>query len=345
MTQEKPEILSFTERIELRSASSLVDNARYPLTEDVHTALLKALDVETGQIERSVRAQEFARLLAAESAEELARHRVEETRKAVAEAEEDKAHQSGGSWVKTMLWALCGVACFAAEFALTWTALCFVLNVQRYSVLGVLLGLAPPSGLAVLEVVLARLFEEPWQRVRSAAASSRGWVVNITMGVLLVALAAGNGLTILHLAKAREEAGKAARTLADVRANSAAEIDQKAIDRAVLSVSLLVSIDGALFLLLSLAEGARLRSRIRNEREVKRSREEFVRLEGEYGAVQSAAGSAREDYKYVDEKAHLSAERYRSVCLLQIAEKSAAAHLERPIEEFVDRALRLQAIA
>jgi hypothetical protein len=346
MTQEKHEILSFNGRIEIDSAASLIQSAQYPLTEDLHAALVKTLDVECGQLDQSVRNQEFARVLASESTEELARNRVAEARKEVAEAEQAaKTHGARGSWVKVAIWTLCGTACFAAEFVLTWTALCFVLNVERFSVLGVLLGLAPPSGLAVLEVVLARLFEEPWQRMRAATASPRGLLVRITMGILLVVLAAGNGLTILHLAKAREEAGKATRALADTHDNTPAQIDQEAIDRAVLSVSLLVTIDGALFLLLSLAEGARLRSRIRIDREVRRSRNEFLRLEGELAGAQSATGSARESWKTVDEKARLCAERYRTHCLYRMNEKTAAFQLNRPIEELIDRSLRLRVMA
>ena len=346
MTQEKHEVLSFTERIDFDSTSSLIQSAQYPLTEELHTALVKSLDVECGQLEQSVRDQEFARVLAAEGAEELALNRLQEARQAFVEADQAaKAHPARGSWVKAVIWTICGTACFAAEFVLTWTALCFVLNVERFSILGVLLGLAPPSGLAVLEVVLARLFEEPWQRVRAAAASPRGLLVHITMGVLLMALAAGNGLTILHLAKAREEAGKATRALADTHSTAPVQIDQEAIDRAVLSVSLLVSIDGALFLLLSLAEGARLRTRIRIDREVKRSRNEFLRVEGELASAQSATGRARESWKTVDEKARLCADRYRTQCIYRMAEKTAASQMSRPIEELVDRSLRLRALA
>lgn len=343
MTQEKHRIYSYTEQVELVSVNSLIGSARYPLADDSRVALLQTLDAECGQIIRSVHEQEFAAVRETELAGALAKERLDSGRVALAAAESAEQHaRPSGSWVKVVIWALCAAACFAAEFVLSWNALCFVLNVERRTVLGLLLGLAPPSGLAVLEVFLARMFEDPWQRARSGLDDSGRRVAHVAMAVLLIILALGNGAMILCLAKAREEAGKAARVLFDTRSAAAATIDQGAIDRAVLWVSLLVTIDGSVFLLLSLADGARLRQRMLLVRAASHAREKSIRLEDEYSKATAAADSAHERWGSVAAKANLAAERYRTHCRYLIAEKTAAAQRTTPIEELVEQSLRLR---
>lgn len=173
MTQEKPGTLSRTVRIEIGSAASLITEATHASAGDVLVAVLRAVEAECGQIARSV-AQDVYGLQSAEMEEESLRARAAAARAVLSVAEEAAGEGSRhGSWVKVTLWSLFAAACFDAEFVLTWTALCFVLNVHRMTVLGVLLGAAPPSGLAVLEIFLARLFEEPWQKVRGTAASGK----------------------------------------------------------------------------------------------------------------------------------------------------------------------------
>jgi hypothetical protein len=207
------------------------------------------------------------------------------------------------------------------------------------TVLGVLLGAAPPSGLAVLEIFLARLFEEPWQKMRGVATSKKKLAINFAMAALLVSLALGNAVMITHLAKAREEAAKLQRTLSDPDSGTEAEIDQKAIDRAILLVSILVSVDGAVFLLLSLGEGSILVLRRRLKRKVEQMRSACERLESSLSAAKAKAAAFREDAKIAEEKAALTAERYRTQCHFLLAKKIAADR-GRPIEELIERALR-----
>ena len=147
--------------------------------------------------------QAYSSMRTAEVEAELATSRLQAGRAALDHTKTAAdAGDRRGSWLKILIWTPCAAACFAAEFVLCWNGLCFVLN----TVLGMLLGLAPPSGLAVQEVVIARLFEDPWQELRRSVASTRRTVVRVAMAVLLAALAAGNGITIWHLAKAREVA-------------------------------------------------------------------------------------------------------------------------------------------
>ncbi len=330
-----------TERIRLNSAATLIDAAKAPFTQDSATAAREVIEAECGQLARSIPERAYAELHSAEAAAELASKRLLDSNAALA-GEEQKLRNgaAGGSWVKVGLWLACTVACFAAEFVLTWTALCFVMDIPRFTVLGVLLGLAPPCGLAVLEVSLARLFEEPWQRMQLERESRRRWVVNAAMGILLGALAVGNGATLVHLAKAREEAIKIQRDLTtdDDAPVESGKFDQPAIDRAILWISVCVCVDGSVFLLLALAESLRLRDHKRLEASVSSAHQARQKSEIEMASAQSRLKDAAEASRQADRDGSLAAERYRAHCHYLIAEKNAAGY-EVPLEDLINRAI------
>ncbi len=330
-----------TERIRLNSAASLIDAASAPFSDQSDAAVRGVVDAECGQLARSVPERACAELHAAEAAAELAAKRLADSEATVSRAGENlQTGPAGGSWIKVVLWLVCTVACFAAEFVLTWTALCFVLDIPRMTVLGVLLGLAPPCGLAVLEVALARLFEEPWQRLRSAPASRRRWAANISMGLLLGALAVGNGATLVHLAKAREEAIKIQRDLTsdDSSPEQPGKFYQAAIDRAILWIGVCVCVDGSVFLLLALAEGLRLRDRKRLENALAAARASRHSAENGRASAQSRLKDCEEAARLADHDGSLAAERYRAHCHYLIAAKNAAG-CEVPLEDIVNRSI------
>jgi hypothetical protein len=335
---------SSTEQIKLSAAASLIVAAKGPFSEESSTAVLEVLEAECGQLARSVSEKAYSEHHSAESAADLAGKRLKEGEAALADAE-DRARTvpSGGSWIKTLIWSFCSVACFAAEFVLTWTALCFVLDVPRMTVLGVLLGLAPPCGLAVLEVFLARLFEEPWQRLRTAPASARRLGTNLAMAALLAVLALGNGMTIVHLAKAREEAIKIQRDVLNEQDPPVTPVkfDQEAIDRAILWISVCVCVDGSVFLLLALAQGALLRDRSRMNAALAAARNARRNLEAELAAAGSRLKDCTEALREADQDAALAAERYRAHCHYLIAEKNSP-RSDAPLEELIDSAIRLR---
>lgn len=338
---------SSTEQINLSAAAVLIGAAKLPFSNESNGAILEILDAECSQVARSVSEKAYSELHSAETAAELTGKRLQESEMALAKAE-DRAGTAprGGSWIKVLIWSLCGLACFAAEFVLTWTALCFVLDVPRMTVLGVLLGLAPPCGLAVLELFLARLFEEPWQRLRSIPASPRHLGTNLAMAALLAGLALGNGVTIVHLAKAREEAIKIQHDVLDEQTDQAAPVkfDQGAIDRAVLWISVCVCVDGSLFLLLALAQGALLREGVKLKAAVAAARATRQNLETELATAVSRVKNATEAWKAASVDGTLAADRYRAYCHYLIAEKNAS-RLEVPLKDMIDRAIRLRVSA
>jgi hypothetical protein len=329
------------------AAANLVPNLKFPLRTDAREALLAIVDAECGQIQRAVTDQQYSAMRTAEADAELAAARLQAGRAALDQAKTaaDSADRRG-SWLKILIWAVCASACFAAEFVLSWNALCFVLNVEKWTVLGVLLGLAPPSALALLEVVIARLFEDPWQELRASAASTRRTVVRVAMAALLLALAAGNGITIWHLAKAREVAAQLESVLnrnltQDATEKELAKLDRTSIDQAVLWVSLSVSIDGAIFLLLSLGAGKEVHNRRIADRELAKARSEHARLETDAARTSSEADAVRESWKTIAEKAEGDAERYRAYCLYLLAQGEAMASAELSLEQQVSYALQL----
>jgi hypothetical protein len=335
------------ERVEMPAAANLPAGMRIPVGAEARDSFLAILDAECGQLRRAVADQHYSTMRDAEAEAELAAARFQAGKDALSQARSAAAAADRrGSWLKIVLWAFCAVACFAAEFVLSWNALCFVLNVEKWTVLGVLLGLAPPSGLAVLEVVFARLVEDPWQELRAAGASTRRTVVRVVMTLLLLALAAGNGITIWHLAKAREVAVQLESVLnrnltEEASEKELASLDRSAIDRAVLWVSLLVSIDGAIFLLLSLGAGKEIHHRKIADRELARARSEHARLETEAAKTSSEVDAVHESWKTVQEKAEGDAERYRAYCLYLLAYQEATASAELTLEQQVSRALQL----
>jgi len=334
------------ELVEMPAAANLLSDLRRPVSTEARESLLAILDAECGQLRHAVTNQEYSVMRTAESDAELAAARLRAGRTALDQAKTvADAADRRGNWLKILIWALCASACFSAEFVLSWNALCFVLNVEKWTVLGVLLGLAPPSALAMLEVVIARLFEDPWQELRSSAASARRAVVRVAMAVLLLALAAGNGVTIWHLAKAREVASQVESILnrnltPDATAKAMTALDRTEIDRSVLWVSLLVSLDGAIFLLLSLGAGQEIHNRRIADREVAKARSERARLETEAVRASSVADAVHESWKTVSEKAEGEAERYRAYCLYLLARQEAMAHAELTLEQQVSYALR-----
>jgi hypothetical protein len=344
VTVTKTELSHFAERYEIAGSPALIRAARYPLGPSGRQALLANIEAECGQIEQSSRRRDYAALREGESHASLCAERLEAARAASSRAEAAAA-SAAGSLLKTVIWAACSVACFAAEFVLTWHALCFVLNVPRYSLLGVLLGLAPPSGLAVIEVFLSRLFEEPWRALGPASSRTRRWAVKGAMALLLAAVAAGNALTVLHLAKAREESSRAERVLNVDGAETAAPIDNGAIDRAVLWVSLLVTVDGAIFLLLALREGASALSARGFRRKAAAFAVDRGRREEETAMACAQVECRRRQWECAEESARLDAARYRAFCLHLLEQAEVAAVLEKKVDTLVDESLRLAVVA
>lgn len=336
-----------SEHIRLESATSLIDAISHPLDPDAEHSLRAIVQQESEALAAACREHESSQLHEALAARDLARAQRDSGRARVAEAEAccREAEQRGAtaSWTRVAISSFCAAACFCAEFVLTWHALTFLLNVPKYSVLGVLLGLAPPSALGVLELVLLRLLENPWHSVRAAVGVSlwRRAAAATAMFVFLAGLAWGNVYTILLLAGAREEAARAQHTLLRNDGEPPPVVNRDAITRAVLAVSVCVSIDGAVFLLLALQEG-RQAFAVRGARHalgLARRRQDS--LDEACARAEAAAAVRSEAAREYQAVAVAVAERFRQQCRFRTAQKIAAVKLARSTGQTVEEALRL----
>ena len=326
----------------LKTAPELIRGIQYPQGEDVLEHLRRLVDQQGDEVAGACRRMLHRELTEADAAAVEAERRLRECRGQPASMESDLRHQSAqpeGNWAKAVICAISVCACFAAEFVLTWHALTFMLNVDKASLLGVLLGLAPPCALAVLEIALSRLLEEPWRRLRALPLASRhGRVMEGLMALFLVALAWGNIRTVLLLAQAREEAAKTQYALLHDDA-AAVEPDREVIRIAVVAVSVCVTIDGALFLLLCLIESRAIGLRLRTRREAARLAVRLELLASEAARLRAAAEVRRRSWQDGEETARLVAARFRSQCLFEIEESLSRSRLECEDEVRVRAAL------
>jgi hypothetical protein len=326
----------------LKTAPELIRGIQYPQHGQALEHLRRLVDEQGDEVASACRRMLHREFTEADVAAVEAERRLRECRGQYASVESDLRPQTAqleGSWAKAVICAISVCACFAAEFVLTWHALTFMLNVDKRSPLGVLLGLAPPCALAVLELALSRLLEEPWRRLRALPlATWRGRVMEGLMALFLVALAWGNVRTVLLLAQAREEAAKTQYALLHDDA-AAVEPDREVIRLAVVAVSVCVTIDGALFLLLCLIESRAVGLRLRTRREASRLRGRLELLASEAARTRADAEIRRSSWQDGEETARLAAAQFRSQCLFEMEESLTRSRLECEDEVRVRAAL------
>ena len=165
------------------------------------------------------------------------------------------------------------------------------------------------------------------------------------MITLLLGLAAGNLYTVLLLAEAREESARAQHNLMRDEGEETVKVDYAIINRAIVAVSLCVTVDGALFLLLALEEGRGIRSRRRWRRLVQHLRaahEEAARTLQEIEAEARGLEQGRAD---LESRAQVLAERFRCQCLFELEQRLHKIRRELPTEQLVQFGLRERSAA
>jgi hypothetical protein len=212
------------------------------------------------QVRRNVERDRVERLETARAEMTQAEARREAHAPRTAAAEAAYVACPAGSWVLALIMTPFFVACVTLEFVLSWVTLPLLLGIDQLSPVGVLLGVGPTGALAVLKLVIARLFEEPYQAVRHQAGALRPRILAIAlMTVFLLAVGVLNAYTIVLLADVREDVMLAARALAD----EPSSLEYTPVDSrtAIVAVSLAASIDGAIFFLVAWNEAVQWRRR------------------------------------------------------------------------------------
>jgi hypothetical protein len=206
--------------------------------------LLQACSVSHGQ---SYRLQKYRELKEAESAVDHLQQRKSEQQGLVAAAAERLAGLSEGGWVVGMMFIAGFVACFGAEFVFNWAILPWMLGVPPRSVLGIALAVAPATAPVVLDRILARLLGVTDSIDALASASGlTARVRSVARTIFLIVAGAATLYSIWVLADSRAIASAIMNSDTTTGLNA---LQQHVVDLSLLLVSLVLTVNGALFYL------------------------------------------------------------------------------------------------
>jgi hypothetical protein len=308
------------EQVPISYARDLIATIQSPLSEGELREIVSMINQESEQIAQACRQEYREKLEEVKAAEKEARSIMEQHRPKLIEAEQELRlkQTEPGNWIKAAVFIECFIACFIVEFVLTWYTLPFILSVRQFSFVGVMLAIAPTTALVILDIVLARLIEEPWQRAQAAGSSRQRTASWLAMGAFLLALGAMNIYTVSMLAEAREESMKAKRNLERLTGEGEIVVDTEALNRAVLAVSICVAIDGALFYLIGMAELRRLRAWMNSRRKTDRllAKQQYLESLHVLSEVEVAKNQALTEQ--IDALAETAAAHYRARHMLQV---------------------------
>lgn len=168
-----------------------------------------------------------------------------ECERALAAAEAKLAGAAGGAWMQGAVFLLAFAACFAAEFVFNWAVLPWLLGVAPRSLLGLALAIAPATAPIILDRILAR-FLGVGDAISALAGAVSVRIRGIARGVFLAAAGVATLYSIWVLAAAR---AVASAVMANETALGPTPPQQDVLDLSLLLISLVLTINGALFYL------------------------------------------------------------------------------------------------
>ncbi len=259
----------------------------------------------------------------------------------------ERATASEAAWARSvpgslgcaLLMAPFALSCLAMEFVISWTALSWLFGVSRDSLLGVMLGVGPTAALAVLKVIFARLFEQPYQALRDSSHRSplARLITQTAMGVFLVAVASFNLYTTTVQAKVREKVLTVARVM--LENNDVTTFEPVQSEAAVVATSLAVSLNGAILLVIAWNEAHNWR-RCRSAKKAARADQDRVRDLETVVAKATADASAR-THEDVGSAAKVAGDRRRAELLLLLHGEESRQAQARTAVQSVTRRLRM----
>jgi hypothetical protein len=319
------------------SAQEMINSIQPPLTETVKQAIVEAINVEGDQVADACRREQLEKLEIARAAEKSAADQTQQVRSQLEEAGKDLRSKEAepDSLVKQIVAYASFAGCSVCEFVLTWYTLPFILSVPQYSLAGIMLALAPTTALAILEVALARLIEEPWRKTQLAGSSGGNKKSVAVMTIFLVLLSASNILMVAWLAKAREESSNAKRNLERMEGETEVKVNQDVLDRAIMAVSICVAIDGALFFLIGMDEGRRRRERMKSRKIAAGLSDELQQLETRRTDAVKQVMIEQGALAGLDARAEAVAEHYRARLVFQLEQVANRPAQPRRPREYV----------
>jgi len=235
-----------------------------------------------------------------------------------------------------VIFILCVVVSFAAEFTLTFVSLPFILDIDRWSFLGIMVSLAPPTALIVLKIVIARLLEEPWQKIQSPDQPRVKRVIIVSlMTIFLTALAFLNLFTVMKLQAAREEAMKAKAAIRKAEVEKV-NVNQQVLNNAVLYVSLAVTLGGAVFFLFGFFEFQRAARRAGIKKRVGQSWVQQEWLESEHSEARAQMKIAQRAYEESKTEGEIAAASFRQHRIGQLKIKLESLYFNQDILKTVN---------
>lgn len=297
-----------------KDSCQLIQELQPPVPPEQERHVIAVIALEGNAVEHASRAADARGHATAIQRRALASVVTGEAGQKLVAAEEAEKDAVEASLVQAIIFSFCSFVCLGAEFTLTLVTLPFLLNIEQWSFLGFVLALAPTTAMIVLDRVLHRLLEDPWQRIRRVVhTAGQRIAVTAIMAVFLLGLGAGNLFTVFLLADARERATEirlAAETTTGAEENDSVAPERLAehraiVRKAVIAVSVFVTLDGALFCLLALSE-------IRAFSHARRLRQLVARCRAALDAARATLGQTEVQVAEADFDLGLSADRART---------------------------------
>lgn len=300
--------------IPVHSSQAVIKSVIKPTSEAAASHARNVIDQDAAMISAGYLRSTWTQLKEAEASHAVAADRLELIRGRAVRARKRLVRGGRGSWPRAILSVAAAVVCFAAEFAVSWETLPFLLNIRRSSFLGISTGLAPPTALLVLEVVVARLIERPWREMKAGSKSrlSRRFT-SLMMAAFLSAVGAANLYTIVVLASARGE-GITVRQALERLDDVDPSVNRELIEKAMVAVSFVLALDGAILLLLGFSQVRRLSARC----EVANLRWRQLKLQSKKSDAAATLEVGRQAWQEAEKDASARAARFREQRLLEL---------------------------
>ena len=228
------------EGVPLITASAVIKRLPEAITKPLQTQVHGLVDTEAAIIANDLTTQyrqEYETAVAQES--EIAQ-KIEEHEALCedAQVELQAARATPGSCIRSVIYWICAVCAALCEYYVTNVTLPMALDVDRNSLLGIALSLGPVVAFIFVEKPLEYLQKSAWRK---------------TYQTFLWVVLGANLATVVLIAQARHEVARVVQQL--LRGESHIAFDDLALNRAILALSLVLVIDGAIFLLDALKYG------------------------------------------------------------------------------------------
>jgi hypothetical protein len=325
--QEEKWMRTYTIDIEQRGAASiplltfhqLIKKLKGPITRSQRTGIIGLIDTEAPIIAYDV-AKQYSREFeeaAAKACEIDRKLENTETLRTAAQADLPTAEADRGSVIRAAIYWCCAFAVAACEYFITNVTLPMALDVDRESLLGVALSLGPTVAFVFVELPLEALQQSSWRKTYKAFL----WLVLL-----------GHLGAVALLGLAREEVMHVVRQLNHGQADITFE--GVALNRAIVTIGVLLVIDGALFLLHATQHGQRWRRYRRALSRARKLEKRWQALLAEQTAHAPVVALTRQLMS--EQRPDLIAQHFKQQCLVdldtvEVVEPTSVQKIERAL--------------